>query len=138
MKLARMSQILGATLLVLAINVAVSVVWVAFYAYVINPGHEAEFYQAYAQVAAPYSSILAGFPLVYLFGRWVGTWGDREAPIRNAMTLWAFYAAIDVSVLIGAGALPRLLALSSVSLISKGVAAYLGGRAADRPEREAQ
>ncbi|NNM31742.1 MAG: hypothetical protein HKO53_01665 [Gemmatimonadetes bacterium] len=129
MTVRRLAQILGATLLLMTINVAVSVLWVAFYAYVIEPGHESAFYEAHAQIAAPYSSIIAGMPLIYLFGRWVGRWGQREAPMRNAMTLWALYAGIDLAIIGAAGAIGRLAPFVAVSIATKGVAAYLAGRA---------
>lgn len=129
MTVRRLAQLLGATLLLLTVNVAVSFLWVAIYSYVIEPGHDAAFYEAYAQVAAPYSSIIAGMPLVYLFGRWVGRWGQREAPMRNALTLWALYAGIDLAITGGAGAIGRLAPFIAVSIATKGVAAYLAGKA---------
>ena len=129
MTLRRLLQILGATLLVLVINVAISVLWVAIYSYLIEPGHDVAFYEAYAQVSAPYSSIIAGMPLVYLFGRWVARWGEREAPVRNAMTLWALYAGIDLVITGAAGAIGRLVPFIAVSIATKGLAAYLAGKA---------
>ena len=128
MTLRRLVQILGATLLLMAVNVAVSVLWVAIYSYWIEPGHDAAFYEAYAQRAAPYSSIIAGMPLVYLFGRWVGRWGDREAPLRNPLTLWALYAGLDLAIMVAAGALVRLAPIVAVSIATKGVAAYWAGK----------
>ena len=125
----RLAQILGATLLLLMVNVAISVLWVAIYSYWIEPGHDAAFYEAYAQTAAPYSSIIAGMPLVYLFGRWVARWGDREAPLRHALTLWALYAAIDLAISGAAGAIGRLAPFIAVSIATKGVAAYWAGKA---------
>lgn len=129
MTIRRLVQLLGATLLVLIINVALSVLWVAVYSYLIEPGHDAAFYEAYAQRSAPYSSIIVGMPLVYLFGRWVGRWGRREAPLRNALTLWALYAGIDLAITGAAGAIGPLAPFIAVSIATKGVAAYLAGRA---------
>ncbi|MDH3222558.1 MAG: hypothetical protein OEO23_02490 [Gemmatimonadota bacterium] len=129
MTLRRLIQLLGATLLVMALNVAVSYVWVAVYAFFIEPGHDGAFYEAYAQTAAPYSSIIAGIPLVYFFGRWVARWGQREAPMRHAMTLWGMYLVLDVVILVGAGVIARLAPLAAVSFATKGMAAYAAGRA---------
>jgi hypothetical protein len=87
----------------MAVNVGISYLWVAFYSLLIEPGHDAGYYQAYARVAAPYTSIVAGIPLVYLAGRWVARWGQREAPMRNAIALWAIYLGLDLVVMVGAG-----------------------------------
>jgi hypothetical protein len=40
------------------------------YSYVINPGHEEKYYHDHIQVAAPYCSIVAGIPLMFLAGWW--------------------------------------------------------------------
>lgn len=128
----RLLQLLGATLLVMAVNVGISYLWVAFYSLLIEPGHDAAYYQAYAQVAAPYTSIVAGIPLVYLFGRWVARWGQRESPMRNALALWAIYLGLDLVVMVGIGSLARLAPLVVASFATKGLAAYAAGRAEAR------
>jgi hypothetical protein len=128
----RSLQLLGATLLVMAVNVGISYLWVAFYSLLIEPGHDAGYYQAYARVAAPYTSIVAGIPLVYLAGRWVARWGQREAPMRNAMALWAIYLGLDLAVMVGAGSLLSLAPLVVASFATKGIAAWAAGRTESR------
>ena len=125
----RFFQLLGVTLLVMSLNVAVSFLWVAVYSHLVNPGHDLAFYQSYAQVAAPYSSVLAGIPLVYAFGRWVARWGYREAPMKHAMVLWLTYVTLDVIIMVAAGAAGRLAAIAVVSIATKGLAAFAAGRA---------
>ena len=65
MKVSHVLKLIGATILYLVVNVGISFLYVAFYAFVINPGQPPEFYQEYAAIAAPYSSIIAGMPLMF-------------------------------------------------------------------------
>ena len=115
-------KIIGAALLFLVVNVAVSIVWVAVYAYLINPGHPSAFYDEYAQVAAPYSSIVAGMPLMFVLCWWLGrTWN-----LVSILGIWIVYVIIDLSVLFASGMTSRLAGFATVSLITKLIAAVLG------------
>mgnify|MGYP000443690580 FL=1 len=44
------------------------------YGHLIDPGHDEQYYRDHIQVAAPYCSIVAGIPLMFLAGWWVGGW----------------------------------------------------------------
>ena len=131
MTLGRLAWIIGAAIFVLAINVVISILYVAFYSYVINRGHEEHYYQEYAKVAAPYSSIIAGMPLMFLICWWVGTWWEPDFAVKAAILIWLVYAIIDVLVLVAAGmseGMPtKLIMLTAISLITKLAASYLGG-----------
>jgi len=131
MTIGRMAWIIGAAILVLAINVGISILYVTFYSYVINRGHDEQFYQEYAQVAAPYSSIVAGIPLMFLICWRVGGWWEAEFAIKAALLVWVVYAVIDVLALVAggmSGGMPtRMIGLAAISLITKLAAAYFGG-----------
>ena len=131
MTIVRLAWIIGAAILVLAINVGVSILYVAVYSYVINRGHDEHYYQEYAQTVAPYSSIIAGLPLMFLICWWVGSWWEAEFAVKAALLVWLVYAVIDVLVLVAGGmssGVPaRLIVLVVVSLMTKLVASYFGG-----------
>lgn len=131
MTVRRLAWIIGAAIVVLVLNVAVSILYIAIYSYLINPGHDAQYYQEYAQTAAPYSSIVAGMPLMFLISWRVGGWWEAEFAVKAALTVWLVYAVIDVLVMVAAamsGDVPtRMIVLTAISLITKLAAAYFGG-----------
>lgn len=117
---------------VMIVNVVISVLYVVVYSYLIDPGHEEAYYQAYAQVAAPYSSIIAGIPLMFLAGRWIGGKFPKGNSVKAALLVWLVYFLIDLSIIAAAGALIQIALLFVVSFSTKFVAAYLGGVLAQR------
>ena len=131
MTIGRLAWIIGAAILVLAINVGVSILYVAFYSYLINRGHDEHYYQEYAQMVAPYSSIVAGMPLMFLICWRVGSWWEADFAVKAALLVWLVYAVIDVLVLVAAGMSSRvptrLIVLVAISLITKLAASYFGG-----------
>jgi hypothetical protein len=132
MTIKRLIFIIGAALLSMVANVVLSVLYVAFYSYFINPGHDAQFYQDYAQTAAPYCSIVAGIPVLYLVCRWIGGKWESDFAVKAAFLVWLVYALIDLSVLTAAGWTIQMAVISAISLTTKLLAAYFGGRAASR------
>jgi hypothetical protein len=132
MMLGRVAWLVGVALLVSGVNVGLSVLYMVVYGHVINPGHEEPYYQAHIQVAAPYCSIVAGIPLMFLAGWWVGGWWEGEFAVRAALVVWLAYALIDTAVLLAAGVTSRLALLAAVSLLTKLAAAYMGALAAGR------
>ena len=122
MTLGRMAALAGLALGVMAVNVALSILYMVVYSHVIDPGHEKAYYEAHVRIAAPYCSIAAGIPLMFLVGWWMG--------MRPAVFVWLVYAVVDVAALAGSGLTGRMGALVAVSLITKLVSAYLGALAA--------
>ena len=122
MTLGRVAALVGLALGVMAANVAISILYMVVYSYAIDPGHEKTYYEAHVRIAAPYCSIVAGIPLMFLVGWWVG--------LRPAIFVWLVYAFIDVAVLAVSGPTLRSGALLAVSLLTKLVSAYLGALAA--------
>lgn len=86
---------LGVALAVLIGTLAFAFPMVAFYAYVIEPGHSSDFYSKAAQWIAPWSSHILG-PLLFLGFNFRLA---RSRPERNAIAFaWAtiaLYVAID-------------------------------------------
>src|SRR5688572_25194576 len=122
MTLGRVAALIGLALGVMAVNVAVSILYMVVYSHAIDPGHEKAYYEAHVRIAAPYCSIVAGIPIMFLVGWWVG--------MRPAIVVWLVYALVDVAVVAASGPTWRIGALVAVSLVTKLVSAYLGALAA--------
>ena len=122
----------GVALVILVVNVAISFPVVAVYAYVIEPGHDAAFYEASAQRIAPWSSVVAG---VFLF---FGAlyWLTRRRPERHAvgfaLAVSLAYAVVDLAIVAGAGSLPSIAGIVALSLATKFAAAIAGASVAGR------
>ena len=121
MTLGRVAALAGLALVVMAVNVAISILYMVVYSYAIDPGHEKAYYEAHVRVAAPYCSIVAGIPLMFLVGWWVG--------MRPAIIVWMVYTFVDLAVLAGSGPTLRMGAFVAVSLLTKLASACLGALA---------
>ena len=105
-------------------QIVAAVLWVVIYSYVINPGHPAATYDAYAQVASPWVSIIAGAPIFYAVSRWI-------AKTRNtALALFGIFAVLDGGILLS---MTQSLSTSDwlvigLSFGTKLIACILGGR----------
>jgi hypothetical protein len=122
----RLAALVGVAILVLVLNVAISILYMVVYGHLIDPGRDPQYYKEHIKVAAPYCSIIAGLPLMFLAGWWVGGWRDGQFAIQSALLVWTAYAVIDLAILVGSGLTPRLAALLAVSLVTKLGAVYLG------------
>ena len=106
-----------------------AVAWVAIYSYLINPGHDLVYYQNHAQFASPIVSVVVGMPYLFFACRWVG----RKAGTRAvAMCLWVWFIlfSIDLLLVLLGGATAYVLAMMTISHVTKMVAAYFGGKTA--------
>ena len=126
MTLGRLAGLVGVAVLVLVVNVGVSIVYMVVYGHVIDPGHDEQYYREHIKVAAPYCSIVAGMPLMFLAGWWVAGWWDGQFAVKAALAVWLAYALIDIAALVAAGLTTRIAVLSAVSLLTKLAAVYLG------------
>ncbi len=117
---------------VMIVNVLISILYVVFYSFVIDPGHDEAYYQAYAQVAAPYSSIIAGIPLMFLAGRWIGSKFPKGNSVKAALLMWLVYFLIDLAIVTAVGALAQIALIFAISFTTKLAAAYLGGLSAQK------
>lgn len=95
-------KLIGLAILVMITLVIISFAEVAVYSYVVNPGHDASFYEAHANVSAPYISGIFGFVIFFLVSR---HW--KKKGLDNAFRLSIYfpltYVLLDVVVLILAG-----------------------------------
>ena len=138
MKLSRVAQLIGVALLVMAANILFTVLYMVVYGHLINPGHEEQFYQDHVQIAAPYCSIIAGIPLMFLAGWWVAGWKASSPVVRTALVVWVVYAVVDFTILVASGAIGKLAAIFVVSFLTKLAAVYFGAvvrRGAGNPNR---
>jgi hypothetical protein len=132
MTFGRLAWLVGMAILVLVVNVGLSIAYMVVYSYLIDPGHDEQYYSEHIQVAAPYCSIVAGIPLMFLAGWRVAGWWQGQLAVKAALVVWLAYAIIDVSVLVAAGLTAKIAVLSAVSLLTKLGAAYLGGLTGSR------
>ena len=126
MTLGRLAWLAGIALLVLVVNVTVSIVYMVMYSYLIDPGHDEQYYRDHIKVAAPYCSIVAGIPLMFLAGWWVGGWWEGDFAVKAALTVWLVYALIDFAVVLAAGLTAKVAVLFAVSFVTKLAAVYFG------------
>ena len=115
---------------VMIVNVLISVLYVVVYSYLIDPGHEEAYYQAHAQLSAPYSSIIAGMPLMFVAGRWIGRKFPKGNSVKAALLVWLVYFLLDFAIIAAAGALAQIAVLFAISFATKVGAALLGGLSA--------
>lgn len=126
MTFGRVASLVGVALLVMVANIAASILYMVVYGYVIDPGHEPQYYNDHIQVAGPYCSIVAGIPLMLLAGWWVAGWSHGKAGVQAALVVWLAYAVIDLSVLVAAGMTMRVGILFAISFATKLAAAWCG------------
>ena len=126
MTFGRLAWLAGLALLVLVANVAVSILYMVVYSYLIDPGHDEQYYRDHVAIAAPYCSIVAGIPLMFVAGWWAGGWWEGGFAVKAALTVWLVYALIDVAAIVAAGLTARSAVLSAISLATK-LAAVIGG-----------
>jgi len=105
---------------------------VAVYSLLIDPGHDQVYYEAHAQVAAPYSSIIAGIPLMFLAGRWIGSKFSKGNSVKAALLMWLVYFVLDLAAVAASGAIGQIAVLFAISFATKLGAAYLGGLSAQK------
>jgi hypothetical protein len=146
MTLVRLGSLIGVGLLVLVVNVGMTILYMVVYGHLINPGHAKEFYEEHVKAAAPYCSIVAGIPLMFLAGLWVAGWrggsgvAGAAGPlgVKAALVVWLAYAVVDLSMVLAAGAAAKegmnmkIIVLVAVSLFTKFAAAYAGALVATR------
>src|SRR5215203_3156278 len=122
----RLAWLIGIALLVMIANVVVSILYMVVYSYLIDPGHDSQYYEAHIQVAAPYSSIVAGIPLMFLAGYWISGWWDGKFAVQSALVVFFVYALIDFAAIMAAGFTSRIAMLFAVSFVTKLAAIYVG------------
>jgi hypothetical protein len=128
MTFTRTMPLVGVALLVSIANVAASVLYMVVYGHVIDPGHEAQYYNDHIQAAGPYCSTIAGVPLMYLAAWWVTGWWQRTLGVLPAFIVWLAYTLIDLAVLLLVGLSLWVGLLFTISFGTKLAAAYWGAK----------
>lgn len=126
MTIGRIAALAGCGLGVMVTNVAITFLYMVVYSYVIDRGHEKAYYEAHVQIAAPYCSIVAGIPLMFLAGWWSGG-------VPSALVIWVTYAVVDLAIVLASGPSFRMGVLVGISLLTKLAAAYAGALFARSP-----
>ena len=119
---------LGVAVAVLVITLAASFPMVAFYAFVIEPGHPQEFYNEAAQWIAPWSSHILGPVMFFAFNFWLAKRSTRRNAVLFAAATVVLYTVVDLSTLPMIG-LPIAAALTvpfGLSLVGKAAGAFFG------------
>ena len=129
--------IVAGALIVLVANIAVHVLYMVVYSYLINPGHDQPFYNEHAMKSGPYSSIIAGIPLMFLVCRWVCRKFDANSSVSTAVLIWLVYFLIDLTAVAAAGELVRAAIIFLASFATKFAAAYLAGLVVRREKSKA-
>lgn len=122
--------IVPTAIVVMILNILIFVLYMVVYGHYINPGQTQAFYEQYAQKAGPYSSIIAGIPLMFFAAKWLGKKFIPANSVKAALLMWLTYFLIDFSIISMSGELGNILFLFIASFATKLGAAYLGGRAA--------
>jgi hypothetical protein len=117
-------------LAIMIVNVTISFGVVVVYSYWIAPGHDEAFYAAAARRIAPWSSVVFGAPLFFVASRWLARKRPDRNPVAFALWCFAFYASVDVAVLIASGEVTSQIGIVSLSLATKLAGALLGARRA--------
>jgi hypothetical protein len=126
MTLSRVAVLIGVALGAMVVNVAISILYMVVYSHIIDTGHEKAYYDAHIKIAAPYCSIVAGIPLMFLVGMWVAGFWDTRLGIQSALIVWGTYAVIDLAIAAASGLTSRMGILVAVSLLTKLAAVYGG------------
>ena len=103
--------------------------WVAIYSYLIHPGEERSYYENYAQFASPVISVVLGMPYWFFACRWVGQKAGTRA-VAMCVWAWVILFLIDFPLNFLAEQSAYSWMMVAISLSTKLLAAYLGGRAA--------
>ena len=114
----------------MALNVAAAFLWVLIYSMLIAPGQDEAAYQAYALRAAPWSSVVAGIPILLFAGWLLARW--HGGGWRTGICAGVAYVVLDSLILLAAGALFAFLGIEALSYATKLGAAACGGALADR------
>ncbi|MBL7792390.1 MAG: hypothetical protein JNK77_08695 [Saprospiraceae bacterium] len=96
-------KLIGLAILVMITLIIISILEVAVYSYLVNPGQEISVYEAHAEFSAPYVSGIFGFILFFLIAR---HWKKKEYHnLSKLIFLFPLtYVLLDILVLLLSGA----------------------------------
>lgn len=99
MKKYRIPKLIGISILSMICLVLISFLEVFLYSYLIDPGHEHAFYEAHAELTAPWISSIFGCILFFLIVRYWHRKGTQDL-LKLAILLPVVYVVLDVVILL--------------------------------------
>ena len=111
---------------VMIANVAISFFMVWVYATFFNPGEPYAFYEAFAERAAPVSSVVAGIPLMLVAGYLLAKGRPRRGALLAAGAAALVYILVDLAILLGAHASGSIWGWAALSHATKFLSALAG------------
>lgn len=119
------------------LNIVISILWVAFYSFAIEPGRNLAFYQSYADRTVPLVSLIAGIPLLLAAGWLIGRGRPGRAGLQAGAMVGIGYAVIDCAIIFAFAAGQAIpWGQIAVSYATKIAAGAFGGWIAARGARQ--
>jgi hypothetical protein len=119
-------------LAVMILNVAISFVVVWVWGTFFEPGHPEAYYQAFAQKAAPVSSVVFGMPLMFGAGWLIACGRTRHDGLMAAGAVALLYVVVDVAILLALKVEAQHWFWPLISYPTKLIAGLAGGWLATR------
>lgn len=121
-------KLVGLVILTMALLVVISILEVAVYSYVVNPGQDESIYEAHANISAPYVSGIFGFIIFFFVARY---WKKKN--YSNAFQLAILfpitYVLVDIVIITAAGVKwSEFFLVFVLANSAKVVGSYLGYR----------
>jgi len=127
-------RIIGWSVLIHVILIALSFLEVFLYSLLINPGQDESFYMAHAEQSAPWVSIIFGIVLFYLIARLLAKKRPEKGVIIG-LSLPIVYILLDVIILLAAAVnWGEHYLIFIISFASKILAGYVGARTVNKKE----
>lgn len=95
-------KLIGLAIMTMIILVIISILEVAVYSHIINPGQELSVYKSHANMSAPYVSGIFGFIIFFFISRY---WTQKKYDNINSLVFYfpLTYVLIDIIVLVLSG-----------------------------------
>ncbi len=115
--LTRILFVLALTVLAEVLLIAMTILYMVLYSYLINPGHSKEFYEQHVQSAAPWLSITCGIPIFFVLGLWLATRARKyPVPANNvaksvtvsAICFWLVWSVLDSTFILASGGMAAI------------------------------
>ncbi len=120
-------KLIGLSVLVMITLVVISILEVAVYSYIINPGQEVSVYEVHAESTAPYISGIFGFILFFLVTR---HWKKNEYPNVSRLAIFfpLTYLLMDIVIILLAGTVQweSFIVIFVLANAAKFLGSYLG------------
>ena len=121
-------KLVGLVILTMALLVVISILEVAVYSYVVNPGQDESIYEAHANISAPYVSGIFGFIIFFLVARY---WKKKNYSNAFALAILfpVTYVLVDIVIITAAGVKwSEFFLVFVLANSAKVVGSYLGYR----------